>query len=58
MKMRTGMNQGMDLPATVAQSGVVRAQKTLLWDGPNLKVTSDEDANQYLRRDYRKGWSL
>lgn len=36
----------------------VRAQKKLLWDGPNLRVTSDDDANQYLRREYRKGWSL
>ena len=36
----------------------LRAGNKLLWDGPNLKVTNDEKANQYLHREYRKGWSL
>jgi predicted dehydrogenase len=36
----------------------VRAQKKLLWDGPNLKVTNDEAANAFLSREYRKGWAL
>ncbi len=30
----------------------------LLWDGPNMKVTNVEDANKYVKREYRKGWSL
>lgn len=30
----------------------------LLWDGPNMKVTNDEDADAYVRRKYRAGWSL
>jgi predicted dehydrogenase len=30
----------------------------LLWDAPNLKITSLPEANKYVRRDYRKGWSL
>ncbi len=30
----------------------------LLWDGPNLRVTNIEEANQFLRRQYRQGWSL
>ena len=34
------------------------AGKKLEWDGPNLKVTNDADANQLLRREYRKGWTL
>lgn len=30
----------------------------LMWDGPNMKVTNVADANQYIRREYREGWSL
>lgn len=36
----------------------VRAEKLLLWDGPNMKFTNDKDANRYLQREYRQGWSL
>ncbi len=36
----------------------VRAQKKLDWDGANLKVTNDEEANRYLHRPYRRGWTL
>jgi len=30
----------------------------LLWDGPNMTITNLPEANQYLRRAYREGWSL
>jgi len=30
----------------------------LLWDGDNMKITNFEDANQFVRRTYREGWSL
>jgi predicted dehydrogenase len=30
----------------------------LLWDGANMKVTNFEDANQFVKRAYRDGWSL
>ncbi len=30
----------------------------LLWDGPNMKVTNFDDANAFVKREYRKGWSL
>jgi len=30
----------------------------LLWDTANLRFTSLDEANQFLRRDYRPGWSL
>ncbi|MBI1387760.1 MAG: gfo/Idh/MocA family oxidoreductase [bacterium] len=30
----------------------------LLWDGPNMRVTNYPEANQYVKRTYRKGWSL
>lgn len=30
----------------------------LLWDSANLRFTNLDEANQFLRRDYRPGWSL
>jgi predicted dehydrogenase len=30
----------------------------LLWDGPNMKITNFDDANQFVRREYRQGWKL
>jgi len=35
-----------------------RAGQKLFWDGPNLKVTNMPEANKYLKRDYRQGWTL
>jgi predicted dehydrogenase len=32
--------------------------KKLEWDGPNMKVTNYPEANNFLRREYRKGWTL
>jgi len=32
--------------------------KKLFWDGPSLKVTNVPEANQYLHREYRRGWTL
>jgi predicted dehydrogenase len=32
--------------------------KKLEWDGPGLKITNLPEANQFLRREYRQGWSL
>lgn len=33
-------------------------RKKLLWDGENMKITNYDDANQFVKRDYRDGWSL
>jgi len=30
----------------------------LLWDGANMKITNFDDANQFVRRSYRSGWTL
>ena len=30
----------------------------LLWDGANMRVTNFDDANQFVKRNYRQGWSL
>jgi predicted dehydrogenase len=32
--------------------------KRLLWDRAELKFTNSEEANRFLRRDYREGWTL
>jgi predicted dehydrogenase len=40
--------------------GVValRAGKKIHYDGASMKITNAPEANEYLRREYRKGWSL
>jgi hypothetical protein len=30
----------------------------LLWDGLKMEVTNNPEANAYVRREYREGWSL
>ena len=30
----------------------------LLWDGDNMKITNFDEANKFIKRDYRAGWSL
>jgi len=36
----------------------IRAGKKLYWDGANMKVTNVPEANDYVHRQYRQGWSL
>jgi predicted dehydrogenase len=33
-------------------------RKKLMWDSKNMKVTNFDEANQFVRREYREGWSL
>src|SRR5690606_34066362 len=33
-------------------------RKRLNWDAQNLKITNFDEANQYVKREYRDGWSL
>jgi hypothetical protein len=35
-----------------------RLGKKLLWDGENMKVTNDDEANKYVDEPRRKGWTL
>jgi hypothetical protein len=35
----------------------LRTEGPLLWDGPNMRVTNNESANQFIQREYRKGWA-
>jgi predicted dehydrogenase len=30
--------------------------KKLLWDGPKMRFTNSDEANKFLRREYRQGW--
>ena len=36
----------------------LRTGEKITWDGPNMRVTNIDEANQYVDRDYREGWSL
>jgi hypothetical protein len=36
----------------------MRFGKKLQWDGPNMKFSNEEAANQYLHREYRRGWTV
>lgn len=33
-------------------------RKKLLWDAKNMRITNFEEANQFVKREYREGWSL
>ncbi len=36
----------------------VRTGKSLKWDGPNMTVTNEPEANQFVQHHYRDGWTL
>lgn len=38
--------------------GKYAGRKKLLWDGGNMKITNFDEANQFVKREYRDGWSL
>ena len=40
--------------------GVVafRTGRRIEWDGPNMRSTNCSEAEQYLKPEYRRGWSL
>jgi hypothetical protein len=33
-------------------------RKKLLWDAKNMRITNFEEANQFVKREYREGWNL
>lgn len=41
--------KGMDYPGRYIK---------MLWDGANMKITNFNEANQFVKRQYRKGWNL
>ena len=42
---------GYDVPNYIGR-------KKLLWDGEAMKITNFDEANQFVSRNYRKGWEL
>ena len=36
----------------------IKAGRPIEWDGEAMEVTNVPDANRYVRREYRDGWSL
>jgi hypothetical protein len=39
-------------------NGKFTGRKKLLWDAANMKITNFDDANQFVKRNYRQGWTL
>lgn len=46
------------VPATGGQKWSYPGRKKLLWDGENMKITNFEQANQFVKRDYRGEWDF
>jgi predicted dehydrogenase len=38
--------------------GKFTGRKKLLWDAKNMKITNYDEANQFVKREYREGWKL
>lgn len=51
-------HSGLLTEACLLGNVAIRSGKRLSWDGPNLKITNDQDANRLLHREYRQGWTL
>jgi predicted dehydrogenase len=64
--IRTGKQAGSDFAyggplSELAQLGIVAtrfAGRPLEWDGPKMRFTNCNEANQYLKPTFRKGWTL
>lgn len=46
---KTRANGGFDYPGRYIE---------MLWDSDNMRVTNFEEANQFVKRSYREGWTL
>jgi predicted dehydrogenase len=49
---------GMLTETVLLGNVAMRVGKKIEWDGPNLKAKNCPEADQFIRREYRKGWSL
>jgi predicted dehydrogenase len=45
-------------PTADGKSFTNPGRKKLLWNGEEMKITNFEVANQFVKREYRKGWEL
>ena len=58
---KTGANFDYSGPMTemvLLGNIALRTGKKLKWDGPNMYITNELEANEFLHRPYRQGWSL
>lgn len=44
--------------STDGKSKTYPGRKKLLWDAKNMKITNFDEANQFVKRNYREGWTL
>lgn len=58
LAMSNFSNAGRLTETVLLGNVALRAGKKVEWDAVNLKVTNDSSANQYVTRDYRKGWEV
>ncbi|MVM38110.1 gfo/Idh/MocA family oxidoreductase [Spirosoma sp. HMF3257] len=47
-----------DNPSAKRSADRYNGRKKLYYDAPNMKITNYDLANQFVKRDYREGWSL
>ncbi len=58
-KTTDGFDYAGPLTETVLLGNVAyRAGKPIEWDAKNLKITNEPEAMRFIRREYRKGWTL
>ena len=43
---------------TSLSMGILNDEGKLDWDGPNMRFTSNREANEYLKPKFRKGWKF
>ena len=48
----------MQNPNAKGNSEKYLGRKKLLWDAKNMKITNFDEANQFVKREYRDGWKL
>ena len=46
------------LAAVAMQANTLQSERSIAWDSENFKITNIPEANEFLYREYRKGWEL
>ena len=58
-KAGTDFEYGARLTETCLLGNIAKRVNGLIrWDDENMRVTNNEEANQYVGTEYREGWSL
>lgn len=58
LAMSNFANAGRLTETVLLGNVAMRAGQKIAWDAVNMKVTNAPDANQYITREYRKGWEV